>query len=154
MSAAFAYFEAGDGRGVVGRGASLPEAFAQVAQGVFALLVDPAEVEERDTREVRAHGTVPETLLVNWLNECLYVLDVEGFLPRRIEFTVFALDAGAPGGEPLRLHCRLHGESIDPARHKPRETVGGIGAEGAAVLAAGEASEARVIVEVGRGSGL
>ena len=141
---------------MVGRGASLPEAFAQVALGVFALLADPAAVEERDAREVRAHGTVPETLLVNWLNECLYVLDVEGFVARRVEFTIFALDPAAPGGEPLRLHSRLHGEDLDPARHVPRDTVRGINAEGAAVLQVrrgevGDGSEARVILEGGSG---
>jgi len=132
---------------VIGRGATLPEAFAQVALGVFSLLTDPASVEERDAREVRAHGIVPEALLVNWLNECLYLLDVEGFVPRRVEFTIFALDAAAPGGEPLRLYCRLHGEDRDPARHISRETVGGISAEGAAVLAVGNGSEARVMIE-------
>ncbi len=138
---------------MVGRGATLAEAFAQVALGVFALLADPASVEERDAREVRAHGTVPETLLVNWLNECLYVLDVEGFVPRRVEFTVFALDAAAAGGEPLRLYCRLHGEDRDTARHISRESVRRIRAEGAAVLEVGAESEARVMVEreVGQG---
>ena len=60
----------------------MPEAFAQVALGIFALVADPASVEERDAREVRAHGTAPEKLLVNWLNECLYVMDVEGFVAR------------------------------------------------------------------------
>lgn len=132
---------------MVGLGATLPEAFAQVALGVFALLADPASVEERDAREVRAHGSAPETLLVNWLNECLYVLDVEGFVPRRVEFIIFALDAAAPGGEPLRLHCRLHGEDLDPARHIPRETVRGIRSDGAVVLGGGDGSEARVIVQ-------
>ena len=134
--------DADGGRGVVGRGATLPEAFAQVA-----LVADPASVEERDAREVRAHGTAPERLLVNWLNECLYVMDVEGFVPRRVEFSMFALDAGAQGGEPLRLYSRLHGEDLDPARHIPRETVRGIRGEGAFVLEAGNGSEARVIVQ-------
>lgn len=146
----FAYFEAGSGSGVVGRGASPSEAFAQVALGVFALLVDPAAVEERDAREVRAHGTGPEALLVNWLNECLYLLDVEGFVARRVEFTSFALDPAAPGGEPLRLHSRLHGEDLDAARHVPREAVRGISAEGAAVLVVPGGSEARVIVGQGK----
>ena len=141
---------------MVGRGANLPEAFTQVALGVLALLVDPAAVEERDASEVRAHGAAPETLLVNWLNECLYVLDVEGFVARRVEFTIIALDPGAPGGEPLRLHSRLHGEDHDPARHVPRDTVRGISAKGAAVLQvrhgeAGDGSEARIIVEGGDG---
>ena len=88
---------------------------------------------------------------MNWLNECLYVLDVEGFVPRRVEFTIFALDAAAAGGEPLRLHCRLHGEDRDPARHISRETVRGIRSEGAAVLAVGDESEARVVIERGTG---
>ena len=149
MNAAFAYFEAGGRRGVVGRGARLPEAFAQVARGVFALQVDPASVEECDTREVRAHGATPETLLVNWLNECLYVLDVEGFVARRVDFTVFALDAAAPGGEPLRLHSRLYGEDFDPARHVSRETVRGISGASTGTLEAGDGSEVRIIVEVG-----
>jgi len=132
---------------VVGRGVTLPDAFAQVALGVFALLADPASVEERDAREVRAHGSAPGALLVNWLNECLYVLDVEGFVPRRVEFTIFALDASVQGGEPLRLHCRLHGEDLDPGRHIPRETVRGIRADGAAVLTGSGGSEARVVVQ-------
>ena len=136
---------------MVGRGATLPESFTQVALGVFALLADPASVEERDVREIRAHGSAPETLLVNWLNECLYILDVEGFVPRRVEFTIFALDASAPGGEPLRVHCRLHGEDLDPARHIPGETVRGIRADGAAVLAVGDGSEARVFIHGGGG---
>jgi protein archease len=133
---------------VVGRGETLAEAFAQVALGVFALLADPASVEERDAREVRAHGSAPEALLVNWLNECLYVLDVEGFVARRVEFGGFALDAGAPGGEPLRLHCRLHGENLDPARHIPRESIRAIVAAGAEVVSAGKGSEARVFLQV------
>ena len=138
---------------MVGRGATLPEAFAQVALGVFALVADPASVEERDTREVRAHGTAPEKLLVNWLNECVYVLDVEGFVARRVEFSMFALDAAAPGGEPLRLYSRLHGEDLDPARHIPREIVRGIRAEGATVLAVRNGSEARVVIQVEGASG-
>jgi len=141
------YFDAAGGRGVIGRGATLPEAFAQVALGVFALMADPASVEERDAREVRAHGTAPEKLLVNWLNECLYVMDVEGFAARRVEFSMFALDAAAPGGEPLRLYSRLHGEDIDPTRHIPREIVRGIRAEGATVFEAGNGSEVHVVVQ-------
>ena len=66
---------------------------------------------------------------MNWLNECLYVMDVEGFAARRVEFSMFALDAAAPGGEPLRLYSRLHGEDIDPTRHITREIVRGIRAE-------------------------
>lgn len=107
--------------------------------------MDPASVEEQESRVIRAHGVDPARLLVNWLNECLYVLDVEGFVAHRVEFISSALDPSAPGGEPLRLQCLLHGEGVDPARHVPRETLMGVSAEGAAVLAGSEGVEARVV---------
>ncbi len=89
----------------------------QTALGVFALIVEPAGVEERERREVRAHGDSLESLLVAWINECLYVHDVEGFVARRIELEVFDATPRA-GGERLRLHSFLHGEEVDPSRHR------------------------------------
>jgi len=95
---------------------TLREAFANAALAVLGLAVDPASVTEREIREVRAHGTTPEALLIQWISECLYVHDVEAFVARRIDFVVFDTEP-KPGGEPLRLHGFLHGEELDPARH-------------------------------------
>jgi SHS2 domain-containing protein len=117
MTPAYEYFETDADIGVIGRGATAAEAFVQTALGVFALIVEPGEVEERERREVRAHGDNLESLLVAWINECLYVHDVEGFVARRIELEVFDEIAKA-GGERLRLHSFLHGEEVDPARHR------------------------------------
>jgi hypothetical protein len=36
---------------------------------------------------------------------------------RRVEFVAFVMNASALGGEPLRLHCLLHGEEAEPTRH-------------------------------------
>jgi SHS2 domain-containing protein len=94
------------------RGATLPEAFARTALVVLARVVDPDSVEAREVREVRAHGRTPEDLLVHWVRECVYVHEVEGFAWRRIEFAVFDA-APRAGGEPLRLHAFLHGDTID-----------------------------------------
>lgn len=99
--------------------ASLREVFVETALKVFALAVDPAEVEEREVREVRAHGATPEGLLLHWIGECLYVHEVEGFVARAIELTVFDT-AREAGGEPLRLHAFLRGEELEPGRHRPR----------------------------------
>src|SRR5437899_11420278 len=66
--------------GVRAWGPTRAEAFAQAALGVFALIVSPDEVDEREHREVRAQADSPETLLVNWINECLYVHAIELFL--------------------------------------------------------------------------
>ena len=103
---------------------TLEEACADTALAVFALAVDPASIEERDARVVRAHGADTTDLVVNWLGECLYVLDMEGFAPRRIEFLAAAGRGSSSGGEPLRLHCLLHGEQVDRERHAPVELEG------------------------------
>jgi len=146
----FAYFDADGGRGVTGRGPTLQEAFAQVGLGVLALTVDPASVEERETRAVRAHGVDPVDLLVNWLNECLYVLDVEGFVARRVEFVTFVLNGSALGGEPLRLHCLLHGEEAEPARHVSGLPFGAFSTSSASVIEASGGFEAQAITRSDR----
>jgi protein archease len=103
-------------------GATLAEAFARIALGLFAVAIDPATVGDGDTREVRAHGAGLPALLHAWLQECLYVHEVEGFACRAIEFAVFET-APSPGGEALRLHAILRGEEIDPARHRLRAAI-------------------------------
>ena len=125
-----------------GRGPTLQDAFAQVGLGVLALAVDPGSVEERETRAVRAHGVDPVDLLVNWLNECLYVLDVEGFVARRIEFIAFVQHRAALGGEPMRLHCLLHGQEAEPGRHGADPPLGAFSTKGAAIIESSQGVEA------------
>ena len=87
----------------------MEESFRQVGLGVFALIAAPEGVEERESRELPALGESRENLLVNWINECLYLHDIEGFLSRRIEFPIF---------EEGRLLCQLWGEPVGSSRHK------------------------------------
>jgi len=122
---------------------TLEEALAEAALAVFAMAVDPASIEERDARVVRAHGADTADLLVNWLKECLYVLDVEGFAPKRVEFLAASVGQGGLGGEPLRLHCLLHGEEIDSERHALTE-LGDIDRPSASVKANDGSVEIRV----------
>lgn len=110
---------------ITARGTTLREACADAALQVLALTVDPAVIEERDVREVRAHGPTAEALLCHWINECLYVHELEGFACRRVELAVFEAEQRS-GGEPLRLHSFLHGEEIDPARHHLRASLKGL----------------------------
>jgi SHS2 domain-containing protein len=95
--------------GVRAWGATRASAFAQAAQGVLALIVKPEDVAEREHREVRAQGQSPELLLFNWITECLYVHEIEGFVVRRVE--VDACSATV-------VHGVLHGEELDTGRHR------------------------------------
>jgi SHS2 domain-containing protein len=143
----FEYFDVEADVGVTARGPTLESAFAQTALGFFALTVSLPAVQEREVREVRAHGATLETLLVNWLNECLYVHDVEAFVAGRVEFIGFEPRPGA-GGEPLRLHSLLHGEEIDPARHEPGTVVKAATLHGVSVRPIDGGYETRVILDV------
>lgn len=93
-------------------GGTLREAFAGIALAVLGLAWEPDAVEEREVREVRAHGETVEALLANWINECLYVHEVEGFAFRRIDFAVFDA-APRAGAEPMRLHSFLYGQELE-----------------------------------------
>jgi SHS2 domain-containing protein len=137
--AGYEYFEVTADVGVRAWGSTLAVAFAEVARGVLALAIAPEEVVERDRREVRAQGETPEALLVNWVNECLYVHEIEGFATRRVEVTTFAGDV---------VHGLLHGEEIDPRRHRPGTVVKAATYHQASVRDAPGGAEVRLIVDV------
>lgn len=108
-SEGYDYFEVEADIGVTGWGPTMAEAFRQTGLGVFALMVAPGDIEERVMSEVPAAGENREALLVNWINDCLCLHDIEGFVARRIELPVF---------EEGRLLSRLWGEPVDPGRHR------------------------------------
>ena len=112
--AGFEHFAVEAGVGVRAWGPTRGEAFAQAALGILALIVAPDDVEARETREVRAQGDAPDTLLVAWVNECLYVHEIEGFVARRVEVNAC--------GDTL-VHGVLHGEALDAPRHRPGAAV-------------------------------
>lgn len=147
MNAGYEYFEVEADVGVIGRGPTHAEAFVQTALGVFALIVEPGSVEERDSREVRAHGESLEALLVAWINECLYVHEVEGFVARRVALEVFDTTPRA-GGEPLRLHSILHGEEVDLGRHRLGTVVKAATFHQVSVHTIEGGYEARLVVDV------
>jgi SHS2 domain-containing protein len=100
------------------RGATLADAFAEAALAVLAGAVPPGSIQERDVREVRAHGGTVQDLLANWINECLYVHEVEAFAWRRVDLAVFEVEP-RPGAEPMRIHSFLHGEELPPDGDRP-----------------------------------
>jgi SHS2 domain-containing protein len=115
-TAGWEHLEVEAGVGVRGRGPTRGEAYAQATLGVFALIVDPGQVQARERREVRAQADTPEALLVAWIDECLYVHEIEGFVVRAVELTT-CTDALA--------HGLLHGEPLDSGRHRVGTVVKG-----------------------------
>jgi len=108
-TAGYEYFDLEADVGVRAWGPDRGAAFAQAALGALALGVAPDSVEERETRDVRAQASTPEDLLVAWVNECVYVHEIEGFAVSAIDVTLCT---------DRLIHAVMHGEPIDPARHR------------------------------------
>ncbi len=112
MAAAEARYELLDHTADVGldaRGATLADVFAQAAEGMYALMVEPAGVREVEQRTIEVAAEDRERLLVAWLLELLFLTESEGLVFRRFEVEV--------EGE-TRLRGRAWGEPLDPDRHE------------------------------------
>lgn len=94
--------------GIVAYGKDLKEAFASAARGMFSLVADLRGVAEVEERRIAVAAPDREALLVEWLNELIFLLDTEGLLFKRFEIT--ALADGA-------LEAVACGEKIDLERH-------------------------------------
>ncbi|MDR7543486.1 MAG: archease [Armatimonadota bacterium] len=97
--------------GIVVRAATLPDLFETAAEGMFSFIVDPAGVENRAWLERRVEAEDLEGLLVAWLNDLLTLLAAEAFVPR-----VFVVDEVSE----RRVRATIHGEPVDPSRHRFR----------------------------------
>ncbi len=96
--------------GIVAHGPTLAETFAAAAEGMYALMIDPATVKETAQREVAVSAPNRERLLVTWLLELLFITQTEGLL-----FSRFDVDLD----DDASLRARVWGEPLDPARHDP-----------------------------------
>jgi len=137
--AGWEHFETDADVGVRAWAETRAEAFAQAALGVFASIVTPDQVVEREHREVRAQADSAERLLVAWINECLYVHEIEGFVVHRVEVDAI---------QETLVHGVLHGEGIDLGRHRPGTAVKAATLDQVSVTETSGRHEVRVIVDV------
>ncbi len=95
--------------GIIAYGADMKQAFANMAKGLFSLIADLDSVEEVLHRDAELTAADEESLLVEWLNELIYLFDTEGIIFKR--FDIIQLDN-------TRLKARGYGEKVDKSRHK------------------------------------
>ncbi len=95
--------------GIVAYGSDITELFANAALGLFSLIVDLDSLGQDAERVVELSAEDSESLLVEWLNELIYIFDVE-----RLAFKKFEI--GELTDNTIKAKC--FGEKIDPQRHK------------------------------------
>jgi SHS2 domain-containing protein len=95
--------------GLRARGIDLSQAFANAARGMFSLITDLEKVNEVIYRDVAVTAPDKETLLVEWLNELIFLFDTEMLLFKRFHIGTFSESS---------LKARCYGEKVDKSRHE------------------------------------
>lgn len=88
-------------------GSTLEEAFQNAALGMFNAITPLEGIEAREERSIEAEGDDIGALLFNFLDELLYVNDVDFLVFSGIEVEI----------DGLRLRAECRGEAFDIERH-------------------------------------
>jgi SHS2 domain-containing protein len=94
--------------GIIAYGADIKQVFANAAAGMASLIIDLDKIDDHIHRDIELRSYDDENLLVEWLNELLYIYDVEHLLFKRIE--VYELYDS-------NIKARCFGDKIDFKRH-------------------------------------
>jgi SHS2 domain-containing protein len=119
--------------------ADLDELFSDAAQGLFSILVeDLAAVrpEQRLVFELQSADT--ESLLIDWLNELVYVFSTQRVLLSRFDVQVRG----------VRLRAEATGERFDPQRHRLGPEIKAVTYHGLALTRTEQGYVAEVILDV------
>jgi len=95
--------------GIIAYGADMCQAFANAARALFSLITELDDVAEVLYRDTELTAPDEESLLVEWLNELIYLFDVENVIFKRFDITELSN---------TQLKARSYGEKIDRSKHK------------------------------------
>ena len=90
-------------------GADLKKAFANAALGMFSIITDLDIVNEKVIRDVEVTSEDMKDLLVSWLNELLFICEVDKILFKRFDISEL---------NETRMLAKCYGEKINLKRHK------------------------------------
>jgi len=94
---------------IIAHGADISQAFANAARALFSLITELDDVEEILHRDIELFAPDEESLLVEWLNELIYLFDTENIVFKR--FDVIELND-------TQLKVRSYGEKVDSSKHR------------------------------------
>ncbi|AAL81676.1 archease [Pyrococcus furiosus DSM 3638] len=103
--------------GIRGYGDTLEEAFEAVALALFDVIVNVRKIEKKVEIDIEVEGEDLESLLYSFLEELLYLHDIEGLV-----FGDFKVKIEQKDGKYI-LRGKAYGEKFDPEKHEPKEEV-------------------------------
>jgi SHS2 domain-containing protein len=125
--------------GLEAEGATLAEAFANAATGMYSIMVHLDRVSERVQRPVEVEAEDAEGLLTAWLLELLFITEVEGLVFRRFD---------VQEASPRHLAAIAHGEPLNPERHPKGAVVKAVTRHGLEVGPIEGGYRVRVILDI------
>jgi SHS2 domain-containing protein len=90
-------------------GVDMKKAFSNAAIGMFSIITDIDKVNETVMRDVEVTADEMKVLLVSWLNELLFICEVERILFKRFDISEL---------NETRMLAKCYGEKINLKRHK------------------------------------
>ena len=100
--------------GIIAYGADVKELFSNAALALFSLIAESASVEEELHLNLKVRSEDRDSLLVEWLNELIYLFDVKHILFSRFEINSLTHN---------ELKATCYGEDFDPMKHKIKTEV-------------------------------
>ncbi len=95
--------------GIVAYGKDLKQTFTNAARGMFSLVTSLNKVRAITSHEISVSANNKENLLVEWLNELIFLFDTEHFISKRFKITDL---------DETKLKAIVYGEKTDLSRHK------------------------------------
>lgn len=95
--------------GIIAYGTDIRQAFTNAARAMFSLIIELDEVEEIIYRDIELTAPDQESLIVEWLNELIYLFDTENIIFKRFDITRL---------NSTQLKARSYGEKVNSSKHK------------------------------------
>ena len=109
------HFEHGADIGIRGIAPTLEQAFEQTAVAMTAVITHPDQVSAVKAVSIRCQAPDFELLLLDWINELVYEMAVQGLLFKRYEV---AINDG-------NLAATAYGEPVNRQKHQPAVEIKG-----------------------------
>lgn len=95
--------------GIIAYGNDVKQAFANAGRALFSLITELDNVGEVLHRDIELEASDQESLLVEWLNELIYLFDTENVIFKRFDITELSN---------TQLKARSYGEKVDSSKHE------------------------------------
>lgn len=95
--------------GIIAYGTDIKQLFSNAALALFSLITELESINEKLHFKLQVRSQDRDSLLVEWLNELIYLFDAKHVLIRRCDIEDLGYD---------ELKATCHGEAFDPRKHE------------------------------------